>query len=86
MANLYRPPQSEASPVGVSSLGPSPMVRLLQDSWRGLRGGVGPVSPSRGCSDLLLFEATDASVVVDGSAKYVVRGGDQRHTVAHSAH
>lgn len=63
---------SEASPVGVSSLGPSPMVRLLQDSWRGLRGGVGPVSASRGCSDLLLFEATDASVVVDGSAKYVL--------------
>lgn len=61
------------------------MTRLLQDGWRGLRGGVRPVSPSRGRSDVLLFEATDASVVVDGSSKYVVRG-DQSHPVAHSAH
>lgn len=66
------PSSSETSPVGMSSLGPSPMARLLQDSWRGLRGGVVSVSPSRGRSDQLLFEATDASVVVDGSAKYVL--------------
>ncbi|KAG7280844.1 hypothetical protein CRUP_010826 [Coryphaenoides rupestris] len=82
------PSSSETSPVGVSSLSPSPMTRLLQDGWRGLRGGVLPVSPSRGRSDVLLFEATDASVVVDGSAKYVRlhttlrrNHGDQMHGV-----
>ncbi|CAL8279317.1 unnamed protein product [Boreogadus saida] len=64
---------TETSPVGGAWLGPSPAARLLQEGWRGLRGGVAPAPPNRERgADQLLFEATDASVVVEGSAKYVL--------------
>ncbi|GAA6233813.1 sorting nexin-21 [Lates japonicus] len=68
---------TDTSPVGVSPVGPSPsslLTRQLQESWRSLRGlgGGSPVSSRRRLTDSLLFEVTDASVVQDGSSKYVV--------------
>ncbi|XP_061591627.1 sorting nexin-21 [Cololabis saira] len=68
---------TDASPVGVSPAGPSPssaLTRQLQESWRSLRGlGGGSTAPSaRRQADGLLFEVTDASVVQDGSSKYVL--------------
>lgn len=63
--------------MGVSPVAPSPsslLTRQLQESWRTLRGlGGGSPSPAgRRLTDNLLFEVTDASVVQDGSSKYVV--------------
>ncbi|XP_040008440.1 sorting nexin-21 isoform X2 [Xiphias gladius] len=68
---------TDTSPVGVSPVGPSPsspLTRQLQESWRNLRGlGGGSPAPSRRrLTDNLLFEVTDASVVQDGSSKYVL--------------
>ncbi|KAM6925392.1 sorting nexin-21 [Xenentodon cancila] len=69
---------TDASPVGVSPAGPSPssaLTRQLQESWRSLRGGGGgggTVPSVRRQTDGLLFEVTDASVVQDGSSKYVL--------------
>ncbi|XP_041859982.1 sorting nexin-21 isoform X2 [Melanotaenia boesemani] len=68
---------TDASPVGVSPIGPSPsslLTRQLQDSWRSLLGlGPGRSVPSFSRQmDTLLFEVTDASVVQDGSSKYVL--------------
>ncbi|XP_043984360.1 sorting nexin-21 [Gambusia affinis] len=68
---------TDASPVGVSPVGPAPsglLTRQLQDGWRTLRG-LGGSSPGLGVrrpADGLLFEVTDASVVQDGAAKYVL--------------
>lgn len=67
----------DTSPVGTSSVGPSPsslLTRQLQESWRSLRRlGEGSPPPSgRRLTDSLMFEVTDASVVQDGSSKYVV--------------
>lgn len=58
------------SPVGPSSL----LTRHFQDSWRRLSGASGASSSPTGrrLTDSLLFEVTDASVVQDGSSKYVV--------------
>ncbi len=68
---------ADASPVGVSPVAPSPsslLTRQLQESWRTLRGlsGGSPTPAGRRLTDNLLFEVTDASVVQDGSSKYVV--------------
>ncbi|KAM7410745.1 hypothetical protein PAMA_020944 [Pampus argenteus] len=68
---------TDTSPVGVSPVGLSPsssLTRQLQDSWRSLRwlGGGSPASAGRQQIDSLLFEVTDASVVQDGSSKYVL--------------
>ncbi|XP_047443079.1 sorting nexin-21 [Mugil cephalus] len=68
---------TDASPVGVSPVGPSPsamLTRQLQESWRSLRGlgGGSSASSGRRQTDSLLFEVTDASVVQDGSSKYVL--------------
>ncbi|XP_041655686.1 sorting nexin-21 [Cheilinus undulatus] len=68
---------TDASPVGVSPVAPSPsslLTRQLQESWRSLRGlGGGSTSPGgRKMTDSLMFEVTDASVVQDGSSKYVL--------------
>ncbi|XP_008401124.1 sorting nexin-21 [Poecilia reticulata] len=71
------PSSTDASPVGVSPVGPAPsalLTRQLQDGWRTLRG-LGGSSPDHGVrrpADGLLFEVTDASVVQDGAAKYVL--------------
>ncbi|XP_005805039.2 sorting nexin-21 isoform X1 [Xiphophorus maculatus] len=68
---------TDASPVGVSPVGPTPsalLTRQIQDGWRTLRG-LGGSSPGHGVrrpADGLLFEVTDASVVQDGAAKYVL--------------
>ncbi|XP_078144306.1 sorting nexin-21 [Centroberyx gerrardi] len=66
---------TDTSPVGVSPVGPASLLtRQLQESWRSLRGGGGH-APSPSCrpqTDSLLFEVTDASVVQDGSSKYVL--------------
>ncbi|XP_007578267.1 sorting nexin-21 [Poecilia formosa] len=68
---------TDASPVGVCPGGPAPsslLTRHLQDGWRTLRG-LGGSSPGHGVrrlADGLLFEVTDASVVQDGAAKYVL--------------
>lgn len=53
------------------------LTRQLQEGWRNLRGlGGGSPAPSvRRQTDSLLFEVTDASVVQDGSSKYVVSPG-----------
>ncbi|XP_068187234.1 sorting nexin-21 [Antennarius striatus] len=63
---------TDASPMGVSPT--SQLTRQLQDSWRNLRGlgGGSPASAERRFADSLLFEVTDASVVQDGSSKYVL--------------
>lgn len=68
---------TDTSPVGVSPVGPSAsflLTRQLQESWRTLRGlgGGSPTSAGRQLTDSLLFEVTDASVVQDGSSKYVL--------------
>ncbi|KAK2850897.1 hypothetical protein Q5P01_007173 [Channa striata] len=68
---------ADTSPVGVSPVGPSPssmFTRQLQDSWRNLRGrgGGSPLPAGRRLTDNLLFEVTDASVVHEGSSKYVL--------------
>ncbi|XP_029013508.1 sorting nexin-21 [Betta splendens] len=67
---------TDTSPVGVCPVGPSsssPLTRQLQQGWRNLRGlGGGPVSSGRRLIDDLLFEVTDASVIHDGSSKYVL--------------
>ncbi|XP_056130175.1 sorting nexin-21 [Lampris incognitus] len=64
---------TETSPVAVSHLSPSSLLaRQLQESWRSLRGGGGQAPPSRQQMDSLLFEVTDASVVQEGSSKYVL--------------
>lgn len=74
---------TDASPVGVSPVGPAPsglLTRQLQDGWRTLRG-LGGSSPGLGVrrpADGLLFEVTDASVVQDGAAKYVVSSSSER--------
>ncbi|XP_037628715.1 sorting nexin-21 [Sebastes umbrosus] len=68
---------TDTSPVGVSPVGPSAsflLTRQLQESWKTLRGlgGGSPTSAGRQLTDNLLFEVTDASVVQDGSSKYVL--------------
>ncbi|KAM6982535.1 sorting nexin-21 [Tautogolabrus adspersus] len=70
---------TDASPVGVSPVGPSPspsslLTRQLQESWRSLRGlgGGSTSSGGRKMTDSLMFEVTDASVVQDASSKYVL--------------
>lgn len=68
---------TDTSPVGVSPAAPSPsslLTRQLQESWRNLRGlgGGSPTPVGRRLTDSLLFEVTDASVVQDGSSKYVL--------------
>ncbi|KAM4737289.1 sorting nexin-21 [Anableps anableps] len=68
---------TDASPVGVSPVGPAPssmLTRQLQDGWRSLRGlgGASPGHSGRRQADSLLFEVTDASVVQDGASKYVL--------------
>ncbi|XP_037833095.1 sorting nexin-21 isoform X2 [Kryptolebias marmoratus] len=64
---------TDASPGGVSPVGPAPsslLTRQLQESWRSLRGfGAAGV---RRQADSLLFEVTDASAVQDGASKYVL--------------
>lgn len=70
----------DTSPVGISPVGHSSssssslLTRQLQESWRSLRGlsGGSSVSSVRWQTDSVLFEVTDASVVQDGSSKYVV--------------
>ncbi|XP_061781775.1 sorting nexin-21 [Nerophis lumbriciformis] len=63
---------TDASPVGPSPSGP--LTRQLQDSWRSLRGlgGGSPAHKMHRQADGLSFEVTDASVVQDGSSKYVL--------------
>ncbi|KAM9342735.1 LOW QUALITY PROTEIN: sorting nexin-21 [Pholidichthys leucotaenia] len=68
---------TDTSPMGVSPVGPSPsslLTRQLQESWRNLRGlgGESSVPSMRKQVTSLLFEVTDASVVHDGSSKYVL--------------
>ncbi|KAI4824448.1 hypothetical protein KUCAC02_012959 [Chaenocephalus aceratus] len=68
---------TDTSPVAMSPSGPSAsllLTRQLQESWRSLRGlgGGSPSSAGRQLTDDLLFEVTDASVVLEGSAKYVL--------------
>ncbi|KAI3357020.1 hypothetical protein L3Q82_003653 [Scortum barcoo] len=68
---------TDASPVGVSPVAPSPsslLARQLQESWKSLRGlgGGSPTPTGRRLTDSLLFEVTDASVVQDSSSKYVL--------------
>ncbi|XP_048872248.1 sorting nexin-21 [Brienomyrus brachyistius] len=55
---------TDASPVGLPSVGPSLLTRQLQESWRNLR--------SRNLPEKLVFEVTDASVVQEGTSKYVL--------------
>lgn len=71
------PSSTDTSPVGVSPVGSSAsflLTRQLQESWRSLRGlsGGSPTSAGGQLTDNLLFEVTDASVVQDGSSKYVL--------------
>ncbi|XP_060889213.1 sorting nexin-21 [Labrus mixtus] len=68
---------TDASPVGMSPVGPSPsslLTRQLQESWRSLRGlgGGSTSSGGRRMTDCLMFEVTDASVVQDAASKYVL--------------
>ncbi|KAM9855666.1 sorting nexin-21 isoform 1-T1 [Aulostomus maculatus] len=77
---------TDASPVPMSPVGPSPaalLTRQLQESWRSLRGlgGAGSAQTGRHQMDNLLFEVTDASVVQDGSSKYVAGGSDKTPAV-----
>lgn len=78
----------DASPVAVSSAGPPPsslLTRQLQESWRNLRAlrGESPIPSGRRLTDSLMFEVTDASVVQDGSSKYVVSSDKQRRSGGH---
>ncbi|XP_039878695.1 sorting nexin-21 [Simochromis diagramma] len=74
------PSSMDTSPVGISPVGHSSssssslLTRQLQESWRNLRGlsGGSSVSSVRWQTDSVLFEVTDASVVQDGSSKYVL--------------
>lgn len=62
---------TDASPVGVPPVSHAPssmLTRQLQDGWMSLRG----IGAGRRQADDLLFEVTDASVVTDGTSKYVV--------------
>lgn len=69
---------TDTSPVGASPVSPSPsslLTRQFLESWRNLRGlGGGSPAPSTRVqvTDSLMFEVTDASVVQDGSSKYVL--------------
>lgn len=68
---------TDTSPAGMSPVGPSPsslLTQQLQESWRNLRrpGAGSPVPSGRRLTDSLSFEVTDASVVSDGSSKYVL--------------
>ncbi|KAM6976419.1 sorting nexin-21 [Aplochiton taeniatus] len=68
---------TETSPVTVSTGGSSSLLnRQLQESWRSLRGcnrgtleGMRVFRPQ---TDSLVFEVTDASMVQEGSSKYVL--------------
>uniref|UniRef100_A0A8C7YU30 Sorting nexin family member 21 n=1 Tax=Oryzias sinensis TaxID=183150 RepID=A0A8C7YU30_9TELE len=69
----------DASPVGVSPVGPSPpsfLAAHLQEgwSWRSLRGlgSRSAISSVTRQTDTVLFEVTDASVIHDGTSKYVL--------------
>ncbi|XP_010898306.1 sorting nexin-21 isoform X2 [Esox lucius] len=55
---------TETSPVGQSLGGSSLLTHQLQENWRSMR--------SRSVPEKLLFEVTDASVVQEGSSKYVL--------------
>ncbi|XP_062396957.1 sorting nexin-21 [Sardina pilchardus] len=55
---------TETSPVGLSPKGSSMLTRQLQESWRSLK--------TRSVPERLVFEVTDASVVQEGSSKYVL--------------
>lgn len=73
----------DTSPVATSPAGLSPsglLARQLQDSWRTVLGrhGGSPSPVARRHPDSLLFEVTDASVVQDGSSKYVVGSVSRR--------
>ncbi|KAF3696363.1 Sorting nexin-21 [Channa argus] len=68
---------TDTSPVGMSPVGPPPssmLARQLQDSLRNLRGrgGGSPLPAGRRLTENLSFEVTDASVVHEGSSKYVL--------------
>ncbi|KAM8863109.1 LOW QUALITY PROTEIN: sorting nexin-21 [Spinachia spinachia] len=68
---------TDTSPVGVSPVPPPPaflLTRQLQESWGTLRGlgGGSPASSGRQPTDDLLFEVTDACVVLEASSKYVL--------------
>ncbi|XP_053705207.1 sorting nexin-21 isoform X2 [Synchiropus splendidus] len=66
----------DTSPVGMSPVGPSPsslLTRQLHDSWRStVFSERSPTSLGKQHADNILFEVTDASVVQDGSSKYVL--------------
>lgn len=66
----------DTSSSGLSPVSPSPsaVTRQLQERWRNLRGlrAGSPVASGKRILSSLLFEVTDASVVQDGSSKYVV--------------
>uniref|UniRef100_A0A3P8WWH7 Sorting nexin family member 21 n=1 Tax=Cynoglossus semilaevis TaxID=244447 RepID=A0A3P8WWH7_CYNSE len=74
--------QSESVEEGLSSTGDAPLIspspsavtRQLQERWRNLRGlrAGNPVASGKRILSSLLFEVTDASVVQDGSSKYVL--------------
>ncbi|XP_076133233.1 sorting nexin-21 [Alosa pseudoharengus] len=55
---------TDTSPVGLSPKGSSMLTRQLQESWRSLK--------TRSMPERLVFEVTDASVVQEGSSKYVL--------------
>ncbi|KPP74779.1 hypothetical protein Z043_106036 [Scleropages formosus] len=58
------PCSTDASPVGLSASGSSMLTRQLQESWRSLR--------ARSLPEKLVFEVTNASVVQEGTSKYVL--------------
>ncbi|XP_053281867.1 sorting nexin-21 [Pleuronectes platessa] len=65
------------SSTDASPIGPSPsalLTRQLQESWRNMcrLDGGSPAPSGRRLTDDLLFEVTDASVMQDGSSKYVL--------------
>uniref|UniRef100_A0A3P8WWI7 Sorting nexin family member 21 n=1 Tax=Cynoglossus semilaevis TaxID=244447 RepID=A0A3P8WWI7_CYNSE len=66
----------DTSSSGLSPVSPSPsaVTRQLQERWRNLRGlrAGNPVASGKRILSSLLFEVTDASVVQDGSSKYVL--------------
>lgn len=55
---------TDTSPVAPSPKSSSMLTKQLQESWRALR--------SRSVPDRLMFEVTDASVVQEGTSKYVL--------------